>query len=214
MSDNINVWSDVSLNVQSVRAAPTTITAISKANPGVVTDAGHGYNNGDLVLLLVKGMRELNYRVVRVANKATDTYELEGIDTTGFHTFVSGTAEKLTFGNAAATFTTVSPSGGEAKDIDVSTIHSSQDVIVPGNFSALSYSLESLWDVTDPALIALRAFSATKTPCGIEIVFATGNKVYMAAIPGARLTPAGSSGAAVTTPVKLSVRGDLTYYAS
>jgi hypothetical protein len=214
MSDNINVWSDVSLNVQSARAAAKTITAITKASPGNVSSTAHGYLAGDLVLLLVKGMRELNYRIARVTTVLTDSFSLEGIDTTNFHTFTSGTAEKLTFGNAAGTFTTVSPSGGEAKDIDVSTIHSSQDVVVPGNFSALNYSLESLWDVTDPALLALQGFSATKTPCGIEIVFSTGNKVYLAAIPGCRLTPAGSSGAAVTTPVKLSVRGDLTYYAS
>jgi hypothetical protein len=50
---------------------------------------------------------------------------------------------------------------------------------------------------------------------GVEIVFATGSKVYMAARRRARsLAPGGSAGGTVTTPVKLSLRGDLTVYAS
>jgi hypothetical protein len=214
MSDTINVWSDVSVNVQTVRASAKTISAITKASPGVASSTAHGYSNGDLLLLLVKGMRELNYKIVRVSAQTTDAFTLEGIDTTDMHTFVSGTAEKLTFGAAADTITTLSWSGGDAKDIDASTIHSSQDVNIPGNFSALSCAMGSLWDVADPALLALAAFSKTKTPCGIEIEFATGNKVYLAATPSVLLAPSGSAGAAVTTPAKLSVRGPLTTYAS
>ncbi len=214
MSLEVNVWSDVGVNVQTVRAAAKTISAITKASTGVASSTAHGYNDGDIVLLLVDGMIELDYTIARVDNKTTDTFELEGINTTSFHTFISGTAEKLTFGAAAATFTDVNSSGGEAEDIAIRTIHRSQDFNIPGNFSAASISLGSLWDVNDPALLALKAFSKAKTVCGILIEFATGAKVYFAGVPSVSLAPGGSAGQPVTTPVKLSVRGDYTAYAS
>lgn len=214
MSLEVNVWSDVQVNVQTVRAAAKTITAITKASPGVASSVGHGLVDGDVGLLLVDGMIELDYLIVRVDNKTADTFELEGINTTGFHTFISGTFEKLTFGDAAATFTDVNSSGGEAEDINIRTIHRSQDFNLPGNFSAQSIGFGSLWDVTDPALLALKAFGKAKSACGIEIVFATGAKVYLAAVPSVSLAPNGSAGGAVTTPVKLSLRGDYTSYAS
>jgi hypothetical protein len=105
-------------------------------------------------------------------------------------------------------------SGGEAEDINIRTIHRSQDVSIPGNFSPINCSLGSLWDPNDTALKALRGYGDQKKAVGVEIIFATGAKVYMAATPSAKLAPGGSAGGAVTTPVKLSLRGDVTVYAS
>ena len=67
------------------------ITAATAANPVVVTSAGHGYSNGDRVYLTnVAGMTQLNNREFTVANKTTDTFELSGIDGTGFDAYTSG----------------------------------------------------------------------------------------------------------------------------
>lgn len=66
-------------------------SAISKANPGVVTLATHGFNNADRVYITgVGGMVELNNREFIVANKTTNTFELQGVNTTGYTTFTSG----------------------------------------------------------------------------------------------------------------------------
>lgn len=67
------------------------ITAATKANPVVVTAASHGYSNGDRVYITsVAGMTQLNNREFTVANKTTNTFELSGIDGTGFDTYASG----------------------------------------------------------------------------------------------------------------------------
>lgn len=73
-----------------------TITGITKANPGVVTAAAHGFTNGDLVLLSgIGGMHELNNRIVTVASATANTFAT-GIDTSGYTTFTSGgSAAKL-----------------------------------------------------------------------------------------------------------------------
>jgi hypothetical protein len=71
--------------------ATKSITAATSANPVVITSAGHGYSNGDRVFIAsVGGMTELNNREFTVANKTTDTFELSGIDGSGFTTYTSG----------------------------------------------------------------------------------------------------------------------------
>jgi hypothetical protein len=74
-----------------VTQAAVTITGVTKASPGVVTAAAHGLENGDKVLLRsIGGMVELNNRIVTVANKTTNTFELSGINTTSYTTYTSG----------------------------------------------------------------------------------------------------------------------------
>lgn len=74
-----------------VLEADKNITAITKANPAVVTSAGHGYSNGDEVeISAVVGMTEVNGKRFVVANKTTNTFELSGTDSSGFTTYASG----------------------------------------------------------------------------------------------------------------------------
>ena len=71
--------------------ATTAITAATQANPVVVTAASHGLSNGDRVFIgSVTGMTQLNNREFTVANKTTNTFELSGIDGTGFDAYSSG----------------------------------------------------------------------------------------------------------------------------
>jgi len=73
-----------------------TITAITKANPGVVTATAHGFSNGDTVVISgVVGMTQVNGKRFKVASVATDTFALQDIDgnnvnTTSYTTYVSG----------------------------------------------------------------------------------------------------------------------------
>jgi hypothetical protein len=70
--------------------ATQNITGITQANPAVVTITGHGYNQGDNVLIeSVTGMTELNNRRFTVGATTANTFELEGEDSTG-HTAYSG----------------------------------------------------------------------------------------------------------------------------
>ena len=68
-----------------------TITAATAANPVVVTSASHGYSNGDRVFITeIVGMTQLNNREFTVANQTTNTFELSGVDGTGFDAYTSG----------------------------------------------------------------------------------------------------------------------------
>jgi len=83
-------------NGQIVEASKV-ISGLTAADPGVVTATSHGYSNGDHVWInSVVGMTEVNGRRFTVANKTTNTFELSGIDTSGYTAYSSaGTAEKV-----------------------------------------------------------------------------------------------------------------------
>ncbi|QDP53083.1 MAG: hypothetical protein Unbinned2350contig1001_8 [Prokaryotic dsDNA virus sp.] len=60
-----------------------TISGATQANPIVITSNSHGYNNGDHVIISgVVGMTELNGKTFKVADKTTNTFELQNVDGT------------------------------------------------------------------------------------------------------------------------------------
>tara|TARA_Y100001937_G_scaffold19814_1_gene27415 strand:+ start:7344 stop:9332 length:1989 start_codon:yes stop_codon:yes gene_type:complete len=64
-----------------------TITGITQANPGVVTASSHGFSNGDDVIISgVVGMTQVNGITFKVANKTTNTFELQNYDGTNINT--------------------------------------------------------------------------------------------------------------------------------
>ena len=77
--------------------ASQNITAVTQANPAVVTITSHTFTNGDRIFISgVAGMTQLNNREFTVANATANTFELSGIDSTGFDAYTSGgTAAKI-----------------------------------------------------------------------------------------------------------------------
>jgi len=60
-----------------------TISGATQANPIVITSNSHGYSNGDYVIISgVVGMTELNGKTFKVADKTTNTFELQTVDGT------------------------------------------------------------------------------------------------------------------------------------
>lgn len=208
-------WSNVAVAMESARAAAKAIQTISKANPGVVGSTAHGYTNGDFVLLIVQGMFQVTGRVFRVAGQTTDSYQLEGEDTTDYETFSSGNAYKLTFGTSIATMTTVSASGGDIAPIDVTTIHDLSAQEIDGLAAALSYSFDNIWDVSDVGLRAMNAAYKAQAEKAFRFTFGTGGQIMLFnGSCGATLAPGGSAQGLVTTAATIRARGTPTYYAS
>lgn len=90
-------------NGSQVLDSAKTISAITQANPGVLTSTSHGYSNGDeLFLSNSSAMTELTSRNYLVANVTTNTFTLtdlfgNAIDTTSFTAFDSGVTTSRLF---------------------------------------------------------------------------------------------------------------------
>lgn len=208
-------WSNVIVSLQSAIAATKTISAITLANPGVVTSAAHGYSNGNIVWLLINGMYQLNQRPVRVANVTTNTFELEGIDTTNFPAFTSGTAQLLTLGTSITTATTVTASGGTFALIDTTTIHAGQKSNIPGLPDASTFQFDNIWDVSDAGLLAMKSLGEAQSLVAFLFQFGTGGqKFYFGGYVSASLLPTGQAQQLVTTPAVITMNGFASVYSS
>ena len=68
-----------------------TPTAITKANPAVVTLNAHGFSNGERVYATnIGGMVELLIREFTVAGATANSFQLSGVDSSSYTTFTSG----------------------------------------------------------------------------------------------------------------------------
>lgn len=211
------VWSNVAIAVQSALATAVTLSAITKANPAVISWAsGTDPSNGDYVVLKVQGMSQLDYRVCRLANVngAANTAELEGIDSTLYDTFSSGTFEVVTFGTTLSSVASLSVSGGDFQMIDVTTIGDNVNKQVPGNANPINISMEANWDPSDAGLAALKTASDSKAIKAFKITFADGAKVVFAGYVGATNFPTGSAQQKVSTPITVTMYGRPNAYSS
>ena len=71
--------------------ATIAITAITQANPAVVTSNSHGFSNGDRVFISgVVGMTQVNNLEFTVAGATTNTFQLSGVNSSAYTTYSSG----------------------------------------------------------------------------------------------------------------------------
>lgn len=215
---NPSKWSNVAVAVQSALATAVTVNSITKANPAVVGYTGTDPVNGDFIVMTATGMRQVDARVFRVANVVggSNTLELEGVDSTNFDTFVSGSFQVITFGTSLGTVSSINASGGDFDFIDITTIHDNQKRQIPNLPNPLVFTMDNIWDPADPGLVALKLASDNQAKRAIRFGFAggAGQKVVFTGYVGASLSPTGSAGDKVVTPVVITADGALSVYAT
>lgn len=139
---------------------------MTNASEAVVTSAAHGYSNGDIVEM-TSGWGRLNRRVFRIKSVATDTFALEGADTTNTTFFPVGTGvgsvRKITTFTQITNVMNPQSSGGEPKTIAYKFVESEVEYSINDGFSATSYTLE-----LDADSIGSAGYTALKTLTDVQ----------------------------------------------
>lgn len=116
---NALVGRNVRIEVGKTEGTAKVVSAVSKAATGVASSTAHGLLDGSVGYFTdVVGMSEIDGLAVRLDNKATDTFELEGVNTTAFGTFVSGNFVPVTAFSTLSRGAGYSLSGGDAERQD------------------------------------------------------------------------------------------------
>lgn len=211
----VRKWANVAVAMQSALAAAKTITAITKANPAVISSTSHGYANGNYVLLSIQGMYQMDNKVVRVANQTANTFEAEGVDSTLFDTFSTGSAYLITFGTTLSSATSMAATGGDFDFIDTTTIHQNVKTQIPGLANPLNYTFDNLWDITDAAQLAMKAATDAQSTRCFRFTFGTGGPIMLfSGYVGYTGAPTGNAQDKVTASAVITAFGTPTYYSS
>ena len=149
----------VRVEIGATYGTPVTISAITQDNPGQATSTGHAQANKTVGYLdSVEGMVNLEGQAVRVANTATNTFDLEDINTTSLSAFTGS----CTF-TPVATWATLgrttgySIGGGEAEKLDDTVLLDDIKQELSGLLAAqtVSFNLNAL-TISDSAMTLLR----------------------------------------------------------
>lgn len=162
-----------------------TTTAVSNATEAVVTANAHGLVANDIVEV-TSGWGRLNKRVARVKSPDTNTFVLEGIDTTNTDFYPAGTGigsvRKVSAFTQITTVMNPNNSGGEAKSVSYKYLESDVEYSINDGFSAISDTFDIDADATSSVgYQALKALSDVQTDTILKKVLRSGSAIY---IPG------------------------------
>lgn len=202
------------VEVQASLDTAKTITAVTKANPGVATSTAHGFSNGDVVVISCAGMIQLNGVAARVANVTANTFELEGIDTTNFGTFTSGSCQEVLTWNTFDSITNVSLPNAAPAELDQTTIHDSALQTTFGLPGAPTGTMSGFFDPLDTAVANLRTATLNSQNRAFRMTFENGIKAVFNSTPAAGQGFDLGVNALGTAQYSLTVRGFVNYYAT
>jgi hypothetical protein len=218
---NVRKMSNVAVAMQSALGTVRTVTAATKANPGVFTSVAHGLTNGAYVTFEAQGMSQINGKVFRVANVAADTFQLEdvtggtGINTTDFDVFASGSVRAITFGTSLTTSADIQVTGGDFDFIDTTTIHVDQRSQMPGSANPISIAMQQLWDITEAGQIAMKNASDLQLQLAFRFTFGAGGPIMVfIGYVGYAGAPTGNAQDKIVSPSVITLFGSPTYYSA
>lgn len=212
--------SGLQMFMESAIASPVTITGITLASPGVVSATSHGYSNGDIVLIECLGTLQLNGRLFKVVNQATSTFQLagpdgtNGIDTTNYTAFTSGTVKKVTLGTTITGCMDFNAGGGDIKTVDTTTVHDTQDTEIVVGATAQSYDMTVQWDPSAAAQQAMKAAFIARANKAFKIRWPDGAYILFYGTVGYTGAPGGGKQGVTSSPAKISMLNSLTEYAA
>lgn len=165
--------------VASAIAAAKTVSSVTNAAEAVVTATAHGYSNGDIVLM-ASGWGRLNKRAFRIKTVTTDTFVLEGADTSSTTFFPSGTGigsvQKISTFTQITTVMNPSSSGGDPKNVTYKFIESDVEYSINDGFAATSYTLDLDADsIGSAGYTAMKTLTDVQTDTVLKVVTRSGS---------------------------------------
>jgi hypothetical protein len=154
-------------------------TVVSNAVEAVVTATAHGYTNGDIVEV-TSGWGRINRRNFRIKAVTTDTFVLEGQDTTNTTFFPTGgglgsVRKVLTF-TQITTVMNPQSSGGDPKTVNYKYVESDSEFSINDGFSATSYTMNLDADSIGTAgYTACKALTEVQTDTCLKMVTRSGS---------------------------------------
>jgi hypothetical protein len=165
--------------IASALGTVKTVSAVSNASEAVVSSTAHGFSVGDIVLMY-SGWGRLNKRAFRIKTVTTDSFVLEGADTTNGTFFPAGTGIgtviKVTSFTQITTVMSPQSSGGDPKNVTYKFVESDVEYSINDGFAATSYTLELDADsIGSAGYTALKGLTDVQTDTILKMVTRSGS---------------------------------------
>lgn len=198
----------VRVEIASTYGAAKTVTALTLASPGVATSAAHGLANDTVgYWTITSGMAQLQGQATRVKNQATNTFELQGLNTTNYSAWGAGTFTPVTAWQTLAEATSYSIGGGASEKLDVTTLLDTTRQEEIGLLPVQNVSMNVIaQDTPSAAMLLLESAVQTQSRVTVRITLQNGAvRVFQAepSVPGEDV----QQGAIGTGSLEYAVKG-------
>lgn len=162
-----NVKVEVALTFDS----PISPTAVTKANPAVATLNSHTVDTGDVGYWTVSaGMVELDGQAVYCTDTDANTFTMNGLDTSGYSTYTSGTLTLAATWGTLSEATSYAIGGGAASQLDDTRLLDVKTRNIAGLLAPQDLTIDLRNAVTQGAALAfIEAAARNGTPCLFRI---------------------------------------------
>lgn len=161
-----------------------SISGITQADPPVVTSSAHGLSDGDAVKITgVVGMTQLNNKIFIVNVLDVNTFELLGVNTTGYGAYVSGgNFDEVTFSDQWCQVTSYNRTGGTSPEKDRTTVCSNAREFALGLPDFGNTSIDYFFAPQESVQLALQGFYRSREIIAVRVVLPNngGTMVQMA----------------------------------
>lgn len=194
-----------------------TVSSITNANPGVATSAGHGFTDGDFVIM-ASGWSNLNERVIRIAGSATDAFNIGGIDTSSTERFPvgssAGTATEVTAWTQISQILEMSTSGGDQQFANYSFLEQDFESQIPTITSAQSITIGIADDATLGGYQALKTAGEARAVRPMKLQLPGGSFILYYGYVSFNETPTVTKGQVMQVNATLSLNSRPVRYTS
>lgn len=204
--------------VASALSAAKVVAGISNATEAVVNAVAHGFAAGDIVLLK-SGWGRLNDRAFRIKTVTTDSFVLEGQDTTSTQYYPAGsgggTVQKVASFTQITQVTGISGSGGEPKNVQYKYLESDVEGSINDGFSATQATLEMDADaIGSTGYNTLKTMTETQSTTVIRTNFRNGGLLLRAGTVALNEDPQITDGQIIKVRAAINGNGRVTRYAA
>lgn len=192
-----------------------TVTAVTNANPGVVTSAAHGLLNGAFYELK-SGWQKISDRVFKAANVATNALDVTGIDTTDTNRFAAGTGvgslREITAWTQIPQILEFTTSGGDQQFANFSFLEEDYERQLPTVTSAQSIQIGIGDDPSLPGYQALKAAGEARAIRALKVTLPNGAVLLYNGFVSFNETPTLTKGSVMQVRATISLQGRPTRY--
>lgn len=206
------------VSIAATYGSVITISAITNANPAVVTtSAAHGLTNGDFVEV-TSGWSRLNSRIVRVAAASGSTFTLEGIDTSNTSLYPAaggtGTCRKIATWTQITQMLDLTTQGGDQQFVNYSFLEQDFESQIPTIKSASSMNLSIADDSALPHYAILSAANDDRIQRALRLVLPSGAILLYNGYVTLNKTPSLTKSQVMAITSTVSLTGQVVRYAS
>lgn len=203
------------VHMATALAAEKKATVATNAAECVLTVAGHGFANGDLVLFK-SGWGKLNERVFQIGDVKADTFKLTGIDTSNADEFPAGSGigavQKITDWVQVSQIVEFSTSGGEQQYVDFGFLEDDFDQQIPSTKSAMSMSIKIADDTSLSGYKAAAKCSDKGGKWPLKVVLKGGGLICYNGYPSMNKTPELVRNQVMAVTLSYAISGEVNRY--